>query len=133
MLKLHSLYRPFHLKKNYKNIDEEKILSSFYTYKIGNVEEVVAHLINDAVLKHMHIYIDSTIMQVAALNEYLCGIFLDNFEAIMFNYFIYYLEAMKVEEIDEVTYNRLEHLVQTVNMKTPLEELILELEKNCKV
>ena len=133
MQKLNALYRPFHLKKNYENMDEEKILSGLYTYKNGTIEEVVSHLINDALLKHMNLYIDSTIMQVVALNEYLCSIFLDNLEALMFNYFLYYLETKEVEEISEATISKLEHLAKTIDMKMLLEDLILELDQVCDV
>ncbi len=133
MQKLSALYRPFNLKKNYEDIDEEKILSSLYEYKAGTIDQVVSHLINDAVLKHMHLYIDSTIMQVVALNEYLSSLFINNLEALMFNYFLYYLETMPIEKIEEEKITKLEQLAQSVEMKTSLEKVILQLDQLYKV
>lgn len=133
MLKLRSLYRSFYLKKSYGDIDEEKILSSLYTYKTGTIEEVMSRLINEAVLKHMDLTIDSTIMQLVALNQYLSRLFLDNLELLIFNYFMAYLEDKKIEEINETIVSELEHLAKSVDMKISLEELILELERICKV
>ncbi|MBP3888534.1 MAG: hypothetical protein J6F30_12985 [Cellulosilyticum sp.] len=133
MQKISTLYRPFHLKKSYKDINEEQILSSLYTYKNGTVEEVVSRLINEAVLQHMHLYIDSTITQVVALNEYLCSLFMNNLETLMLNYFLYYLETMPMEEIDEETITKLEQLAQSVEMTAPLEELTLKIDELCKV
>ena len=133
MQKISTLYRPLHLKKNYKDINEEQILSNLYTYKNGAIEKVVSRLINEAVLQHMHLYIDSTITQVVALNEYLCSLFMNNLETLMLNYFLYYLETMQMEEIDEETITQLEQLAQSVEMTAPLEDLILELDELCKV
>lgn len=133
MRKLKSLYHPFHLKKNYKDINEEEILSSLYVYRIGTIEEVVARLINETVLRYMNIYMDSTIMQLVALNEYLCGLFLENLEPLIFNYMLAYLEECKIETIDEETVSSLENLAQSTTIKTSLEDLILLLEKQCKV
>ena len=133
MQKLSALYRPFNLKKNYEDIDEEKILSSLYEYKTGTIDQVVSHLINDAVLKHMHLSIDSTIMQVVALNEYLSSLFINNLEALMFNYFLYYLETMPIEKIEEEKITKLEQLAQSVEMKTSLEKVIIQLDQLYKV
>lgn len=133
MQKISTLYRPLHLKKNYKDINEEQILSNLYTYKNGAIEKVVSRLINEAVLQHMHLYIDSTITQVVALNEYLCSLFMNNLETLMLNYFLYYLETMQMEEIDEETITQLEQLAQSVEMTALLEDLILELDELCKV
>lgn len=128
MVKLSSLYRSFRLKQNYENMDEEKILSGLYAYKTGSIEEVVSYLINDAVLKHMYLYIDSTIMQVVELNKYLSDLFLSNLETLMFNYCIYQLEVMELEVIDEGIEKKLEDLAKSINMSTSLESVTLNLE-----
>lgn len=131
MLKVGMLYRPFYLKKSYEDINEEKILSSLYAYKTGTVEMVISRLINEAVLNHMNLCIDSTIMQMLALNEYLSRLFITNFEPLIFNYFIHYLEYKQVEEIEEKVAWKIEELAKTVDMKTELSAIILKLEEIC--
>lgn len=67
MLKVNMLYRPFHVKKTYKDISEDKILSVLYMYKSESLEVIISRIINQAVLGHMNLCIDSTIMQMLAL------------------------------------------------------------------
>lgn len=132
MLTVRMLYRPFHLKKSYKDINEDEILCGLYDYRTGTVEMAVSRLINEAVLSHMHLYIDSTIMQVLALNEYLSALFMTNLESLIFNYLIHKLEYKQIEEVDEKIVSHIEALAQSVDMKTDLETLLVKLEKICK-
>ena len=129
MLKVNMLYRPFRMKKTYENMEEEKILSALYTYKSERLEVIVSRIINQAVLEHMNLYIDSTIMQMLALNDYLTHLFISNIEALIFNYAINYLVDHNIEEIDEITKEKLEILSKQVDMKTDLAELITKLEE----
>jgi len=117
------------MKKTYENIEEEKILSALYTYKSERLEVIVSRIINQAVLEHMNLYIDSTIMQMLALNDYLTHLFISNIEALIFNYAINYLVDHNIEEIDEITKEKLEILSKQVDMKTDLAELITKLEE----
>ena len=129
MLKVNMLYRPFRMKKTYANIREEKILSALYDYKSDSLEVIVSRIINQAVLEHMNLYIDSTIMQMLALNDYLTHLFISNLETLMFNYAIQYLVEHDIEEIDETTKEKLEMLSKQVDMKTDLAELIMKLDE----
>ena len=129
MLKVNMLYRPFRMKKTYENIREEKILSALYSYKSESLEVIVSRIINQAVLEHMNLYIDSTIMQMLALNDYLTHLFISNLETLMFNYAIQYLVEHDIEEIDEATKEKLEILSKQVDMKTDLAELIMKLDE----
>ena len=132
MLKVKKLYRPFQLSKSYEDINEEQILSSLYAYQAGTIEMVISRIINDAVLNHMHLCIDSTIMQILALNEYLSELFMMNLESLMFNYLIYALEYQGVEEIEEETVTKVMALAQSVTMKTELHHLLNQLEQLIK-
>lgn len=129
MLKVNMLYRPFHMKKTYKDIREEKILSELYTYKSESLEVIISRIINEAVLGHMNLYIDSTIMQMLALNDYLTHLFMSNLEVLIFNYAINYLVDNGVEEIDEKTQEKLEILSKQVDMKTDFAELNIKLKQ----
>lgn len=129
MVKVNMLYRPFHMKKTYKDIKEDKILSALYMYKSESLEVIVSRIINQAVLGHMNLCIDSTIMQMLALNDYLTHLFMSNIEALIFNYAINYLVDNGVEEIDEKTQEKLEILSKQVDMKTDFTELNIKLEE----
>ncbi|MBE6023848.1 MAG: hypothetical protein E7231_11570 [Cellulosilyticum sp.] len=128
MLSVKSLYRPFHLSNRYEDLHEEKILSSLFKYQQGSVELIISRLINEAILNHMHLCIDSTIMQVLELSEYLSKLFITNFKLLMFNYLIDQLEARGIEEIDEAQVVEIEVLAQSVKMKTELRQLQNELD-----
>lgn len=128
MLKISKLYRPFHLSGSYKDIQEERILTSLYAYHIGHLDVVISRLINDAVLNHMNLYIDSTIMQMHALNEYLVSLFKINLEALLFNYCIHYLEESSINELDESVVKEIEHIVEGATIKTDLDEIIQKVE-----
>lgn len=132
MLKVNMLYRPFRMKKTYKDIREDKILSALYMYKSERLEVIISRIINQAVLGHMNLCIDSTIMQMLALNDYLTHLFMSNLEALIFNYAINYLVDNGVEEIDEKTQEKLEILSKQVDMKTDFTELNIKLEELCK-
>lgn len=131
MLKVSTLYRPFHMRKTYKNIDEEKILSALYKYKTESLEMAVSRIINVSVLEHMNLYIDSTIMQMLALNDYLTHLFMSNIETLIFNYVTCYLEDQGIEEIEEVVAQKIEMLSKQVDMKTDLAELLIKLDELC--
>ena len=129
MLRVMSLYRPFRTKETYKGIKEEAILSTLYEYQSESLEVIVAHIIHQAVLDHMNLAIDSTLMQMLALNDHLTHLFISNLEALTFNYGLKYLEDRAIEEIDEGTMKKLETLAQKVHMKTEFLHLNLELEE----
>lgn len=129
MHKVNMLYRPFHMKRTYKDIREEKILAALYSYKSESLEVVISRIINQAVLEHMSLCIDSTIMQMLALNDYLTHLFISNLEGLIFNYAINYLVENDIEEIDEKTKEKLEILSKQVDMKTDLLELNIKLEE----
>lgn len=125
------LYKKFHTREKYKDIDEIKILTALYQYSVDSLEAVVSRIINEAVLGHMNLNLDSTIMQMLALNDYLSSLFIRNFEALIYNYLINYLEKQGIEEIDETLEEKLDELVKSVDMKTNLEELLAALDELC--
>lgn len=131
MLKVSMLYRPFHMRKTYKGINEEKILSALYEYRADSLEVAVSRIINAAVLEHMSLYIDSTIMQMLALNDYLTHLFMSNLEVLMFNYATCYIEDQGIEEIEEVVAEKLEVISKQADMKTDLAELLIKLDELC--
>ena len=132
MLQTSKLYRPFHLKKQYTNMNEETILTSLYVYKEGTLESIISKIINKSVLDHMDLNIDSTIMQVLALNEYLSELFMQNFNILIYNYCVYYFESNGIKELDEMVRERMNELPRAVNMKTELGDLNILLNKLCK-
>lgn len=132
MLKVSMLYRPYHIKQQFTDINEVKILEKVYLVSQGTVEEVISKIINQAVLDHMNLNIDSTIMQMLALNDYLSSLFMNNFMNLTYNYCVHYLESKGVEEIEEVKEEKLGALSKTVNMKTELGDLNILLEKLCE-
>lgn len=129
MLKVNMLYRPFHMKKQYADINEENILGKIYAIHTGTVEEVISKIINEAVLAHMNLNIDSTIMQMLALNDYLTKLFMNNFNILIYNYCIYYLESKGIHEIEEEKEEKISEIQKAVNMKTELSDLNILLEK----
>lgn len=132
MLKVKMLYHPFHLKKSYEDINEEKILSSVYLYKKGTLEEAISRIINEAVLNHMNLNIDSTIMQMHALNEHLSQLFMNNLDIIIFNYLIYNIEYRCIEEVEEEVFTKIQDIASKVSMKTDLDDLNLRLDELCQ-
>lgn len=129
MLKVNMLYRPFYMKKQYADINEENILGKIYAVHTGTVEEVISKIINEAVLAHMNLNIDSTIMQMLALNDYLTKLFMNNFNILIYNYCIYYLESKGIHEIEEEKEEKISEIQKAVNMKTELSDLNILLEK----
>ena len=129
MLKVNMLYCPYHMKKQYADINEEKILGKIYAAHAGTVEEVISKIINEAVLAHMNLNIDSTIMQMLALNDYLTKLFMNNFNILIYNYCIYYLESKGIHEIEEEKEEKIGEIQKAVNMKTELSDLNILLEK----
>ena len=129
MLKTNMLYHPFRLEHKYKGIQEEKILTSLYAYQKGTLEVIISKLINCAVIEHMNLNIDSTIMQMHALTEYLVRLFTMNMECLVFNYCIHYLEANNIKQVDEEKAEEIEKMVKGVNKKTNLEILGKKLEE----
>lgn len=127
------LYKKFHIREKYKDIDEIKILTALYQYSVDSLEAVVSRIINEAVLGHMNLNLDSTIMQMLALNDYLSSLFIRNFETLIYNYLMTYLEKQGIEEIDETLEERLCKLVKSVDMKTNLEDLLAALDELCMV
>lgn len=132
MLKVSMLYRPYHMKQQYADINESKILEKLYAVSQGTVEETISRIINQAVLDHMNLNIDSTIMQMLALNDYLSGLFMNNFMCLIYNYCVHYLEDKGLKEIEEVKEEKLCELSKSVNMKTELGDLNILLEKLCE-
>ncbi len=123
------LYKKFHTREKYKDIDEIRILTELYQYSVDSVEVVVSRIINEAVLGHMNLNLDSTIMQMLALNDYLSSLFIRNFEILMYNYLLNQLEDRGIQEIDELLENKLSELAKQVDMKTNLEELLIQLDE----
>lgn len=127
------LYKQFHTRDKYKDINEMKILTGIYEESVDSLEVVVSRLINEAVLSHMNLSLDSTIMQMLALNDYLSSLFIRNFETLIYNYLIHHLEEKGIEEIDDTAEEKIGELVKSVDMKTNLEELLTTLEKICSI
>ena len=123
------LYKKFHTREKYKDIDEIRILTELYQYSVDSVEVVVSRIINEAVLGHMNLNLDSTIMQMLALNDYLSSLFLRNFEALMYNYLLNQLENKGIQEIDDLLENKISELAKQVDMKTNLDELLMQLDE----
>lgn len=123
MLKVSTLYRPYHKQVPYANVEEENILKRFYKFSQGTVEEVIARIINQAVLEHMDFTVDSTIMQMLSLNDYLSKLFMSNFSLLIYNNCLYYLENKQITEISEETAERISELSKTVTMKTELKDI----------
>ena len=123
------LYKKFHTREKYKDIDEIRILTDLYQYSVDSVEVVVSRIINEAVLGHMNLNLDSTIMQMLALNDYLSSLFLRNFEALMYNYLLSQLENKGIQEIDDLLENKISELAKQVDMKTNLDELLMQLDE----
>ena len=128
MLKVDRLYRPFHLQKKYEDMDEERILCSLYQYKTGTLENAISRIINEAIMGHMNLYIDSTIMQMLALNEYLSQLFIKNLKSLLFNYLINYMMYNGIEVIEEESLEKINQIVEETTMKTDFESLLLRLE-----
>jgi len=120
------------MKQQYADINDTKILEKLYAMNEGKVEEVISKIINQAVLDHMNLNIDSTIMQMFSLNDYLGSLFMNNFMCLVYNYCVHYLEAKGVKEIEEVNEEKLCELSKSVNMKTELGDLNILLEKLCE-
>ena len=118
------LYKSFSLQNKYKDMNEEKILKLLYKEDRGSVEVVISRIINESVLEHMSLNIDSTLMQMFELNEYLSKTVINNFSILMYNYLLVQLEKREVQEVDEDVEEQLLQLVKTVDIKTYLEKLI---------
>jgi hypothetical protein len=70
----------------------------------------------------MNLNIDSTIMQMLFLNDYLIGLFMKNFDILMNNYVVHYLQQHEVNLIEEQEVETVKRLVKSINMKTDLQE-----------
>ncbi|PHV70932.1 hypothetical protein CS063_07890 [Sporanaerobium hydrogeniformans] len=125
--KLTELYLPLVTKNELKDINEEQILSKLWQEKEGSLEAVISRIINEAVLEYMRLDIDSTIMQMLFLNDYLIGIFMRNFEVLITNYMIHYLEDKKVKELEEDKVKELYEFAKKVDIKLTLEDLTQEI------
>ncbi len=124
MKRVAELYLPLVTKNEFKDIDEEKILSKVWQEREGSLESVISRIINDTVLEHMRLEIDSTIMQMLFLNDYLINVFTKNFGVLVNNYIVYYLESEQITEIEEELVELLQKLVKKVDIKWTLEGLI---------
>ncbi len=124
MKKVAELYLPLVTKNEFEDIDEEKILSKVWQEKEGSLESVISRIINDTVLEHMRLEIDSTIMQMLFLNDYLINVFTKNFGVLVTNYIMSYLESEQVYEIQEEQAELLQKLVKKVDIKWTIEGLI---------
>ena len=129
MPRLRYLYRPLHLRKNYKEINEEEILCKLYDCRVGTLELVISKLINEAILSHMNLDINSTITQMLELNNYLTSLFIINLYPLIFNYLLQELEDKQIEEIDEDILRRIEELARSADMETELDLLLVTLEE----
>lgn len=131
MLEVTTLYRPYQMEKKYTDINEEKILTYLYKFNQGDVDKVISEIINEAVLAHMNLALDSTIMQMLALNDYLSKLFMDNFNKLTYNYCIHYLENKNIRVIKQCMEEKINELSKAVHMKTKLEDLNEVLNKMC--
>lgn len=129
MPRLRYLYRPLHLRKNYKEINEEEILCKLYDCRVGTLKLVISKLINEAILSHMNLDINSTITQMLELNNYLTSLFIINLYPLIFNYLLQELEDKQIEEIDEDILRRIEELARSADMETELNLLLVTLEE----
>ncbi|MDF2877861.1 MAG: hypothetical protein K0S30_957 [Clostridia bacterium] len=122
MVDIESLYLALKTENKYKNLDEVNILMQTLKATKGSLESVISYIINQAVLAHMNLNIDSTIMQMLFLNDYLIGLFMKNFDILMNNYVVHYLQQHEVNLIEEQEVETVKRLVKSINMKTDLQE-----------
>ncbi len=121
MVNIQDLYLRLETENKYNDLDEEKILNGLLKVKMGSVESAISNLINQAVLTHMNLNIDSTIMQMLVLNDYLINLFIKNFERLMHNYIIHYLESLNVTSANEEEQHFIKSIISTMDMKTEFE------------
>lgn len=123
MKRAEDFYLSFNMEKKYHKLDEEQILKRIYEFTDGQVEVAVSRIINEAVLAHMNLNIDSTIMQMLSLNDYLIGLFIKNLHILAYNYMVYRLEEMGLETLTDEDIDQITRKVRSVNMKTDLGQL----------
>ena len=133
MKRVDELYLSYVTEDKYTDLNEKKILTSIYDIKIGSFQSIISKAINDAVLNHMNLAIDSTIMQVLALNKYLSRLFINNFDILIHNYIIHYLEQKAICEVTDDQYGKIEELVLQTDMEDELEIFIDNIESICSV
>ncbi|WP_070000833.1 hypothetical protein [Cellulosilyticum sp. I15G10I2] len=124
MTQLKELYLTLETENKYNDLDEMVILTQILEMRAGSVESVISNIINQAVLTHMNLNIDSTIMQMLVLNDYLINSFIKNFDRLMHNYIICYLESQGIEGIQGQDIQTINSIVSGIDMKTELETLI---------
>ncbi|MDF2594145.1 MAG: hypothetical protein K0R69_486 [Clostridia bacterium] len=122
MVDIETLYQTLKTENKYKNLDEVNILMQTLKATKGSLESVISYIINQAVLAHMNLNIDSTIMQMLFLNDYLIGLFMKNFDILMNNYVVHYLQQHEVTLIEEQEVEVVKKLVKSIDMKTDLQE-----------
>ncbi len=122
-MQLKELHLILETENKYKDLDDMSILTQLKEVRAGSIESVISNIINQAVLTHMDLNIDSTIMQMLVLSNYLINLFIKNFDRLMNNYIIYYLEAHQVEKIEEQDVEVIKSITQKIDMKTELETL----------
>lgn len=111
------------------NLDEKKILNRLMNKTTGSLERNISSIINEAVFEQMHVDMDSTIMQVLVLNEYLSKIFKQNFKELMYNYIMNYLEIQQNNDLSMLDEESIEAFIDKITIKTTLEEMREEIEQ----
>lgn len=124
MKDVQTLYKQLYTEHRYVGLDEVKILTSLYSYTTCPMDWVIAQIINEAVINHMSVKIDSTLMQIMALSEYLSQLFINNFHNLVHNYILHYLEQRSVRELNDYQMEKIQRLSRQVHKGTALEELI---------
>lgn len=120
MKQVDQLYLRLETENKYTNMHDQDILEAFYEHDDGTLEVVMSGIINEAVLKHMNLNIDSTIMQVMSLNDYLSKLFIRNFEALIYNYIIHILVHLEIGEIEDHEVEEIHALTKCCTLKTNL-------------
>lgn len=129
MVDIETLYQTLKTENKYKNLDEVNILMQTLKATKGSLESVISYIINQAVLAHMNLNIDSTIMQMLFLNDYLIGLFMKNFDILMNNYVVHYLQQHEVTLIEDQEVEVVKKLVKSIDMKTDLQEFDIFISK----
>jgi hypothetical protein len=124
MIRINELYLTLETENKYNNLDEEKILTELLQKNTGSLESAISNIINQAVLEHIHLNIDSTIMQMLVLNNYLINLFIKNFDVLMNNYIVHYLELNQITLLAEKDTKVIKKIISELDLKTEFEEII---------
>ena len=124
MRRISELYLPLKTEHKYCDLNEEQILLEILKVTEGTIESAISNIINQTVLTHIHLNIDSTIMQMLTLNDYFTHLFMKNFNILMNNYVLNYLQTHNIDKVDERDLENIKITAESADMKTEFESLI---------